>query len=95
MLHTLSRSPWQTDLAALLRMLAPGDDVLLIQDGVLAALSGSAPLELLRGAPISLSVLMDDVRARGLAAQISSDIRQVSYTDFVTLTVKHTSQMSW
>lgn len=95
MLHTLSHSPWQCDTDALLSMLREGDDLLLIQDGVLAALEGSRFVEILNSAPISLSVLKDDLDARGLTGQISSKINVVGYTDFVNLTVKHPSQMNW
>ena len=31
MLHTLHRSPWLTDFAALLRLLSEGDELLLLQ----------------------------------------------------------------
>ena len=70
MLHTLHRSPWLTDFAALLRLLSEGDELLLLQDGVTAAVDGNRYLESLRNAPID-------------------------YTDFVRLTVKHSSQMAW
>jgi len=95
MLHTVVNSPFRCDFNALLRMLANGDDVLLMQDGVLAALEGSQALELLLLAPISLYALQDDVIARGLSAQISSSVAAVSYTEFVALTVKQTQQMTW
>ncbi len=51
MLYTLSHSPNQCDLPALLRLTAEGDALLLLQDGVLAGLAGSAHLELLLAAP--------------------------------------------
>ncbi|MEI2267329.1 sulfurtransferase complex subunit TusB [Erwinia sp. CGal63] len=95
MLHTLIHSPFQCDFNAMLRLLAAGDDVLLLQDGVLAALEGSQALESLRLAPISLYVLQEDVMARGLSAQISSIATAVSYTEFVALTVKQTQQIAW
>ncbi|WP_380183401.1 sulfurtransferase complex subunit TusB [Kalamiella sp. sgz302252] len=95
MLHTLITSPFKSDFNAMLRMLAKGDEVLLLQDGVLAALEGSQALEMLRLAPISLYVLQDDVMARGLSAQISASATAVSYTEFVALTVKQTQQMAW
>lgn len=95
MLHTLINSPFKCDFNAMLRLLAEGDEVLLLQDGVLAALEGSHALESLRAAPISLYVLQDDVIARGLSAQISSSAAAVSYTEFVALTVKQTQQMTW
>lgn len=64
MLHTLSHSPWQCDIDALLSMLREGDDLLLIQDGVLAALDGSRFVEILTNAPITVSALKDDLDAR-------------------------------
>lgn len=95
MLHTLRHSPWQCDIKGLLRMLGEGDDLLLIQDGVLAAIEGSRFVEILNNAPITVSALKEDIDARGLVGQISAKIDAVSYTDFVNLTVKHTTQMSW
>ncbi|MDU5910235.1 MAG: DsrH/TusB family sulfur metabolism protein [Escherichia coli] len=74
MLHTLHRSPWLTDFAALLRLLSEGDELLLLQDGVTAAVDGNRYLESLRNAPIKIPI---------------------DYTDFVRLTVKHSSQMAW
>lgn len=95
MLHTLSHSPWQCDIDALLRMLREGDALLLIQDGVLAAIEGSRFVEILNNAPISVYALKDDLDARGLIVQISTKIDVVGYTDFVNLTVTHTGQMNW
>ena len=95
MLHTLMTSPFRCDLAAMLRLLSEGDDVLLLQDGVIAALEGTAALEALLNAPISLYVLKEDLAARGLSAQISTRVTGVSYTDFVALVVKNPQQMTW
>ena len=95
MLHILRHSPFNTDLESLLRCVEAGDDLLLLQDGVIAAIKGSRYLELLLAAPISVSALREDLEARGLAAQISSKIDTVSYNDFVRLTVKHERQMTW
>ncbi|MDV5140745.1 MULTISPECIES: sulfurtransferase complex subunit TusB [Yersiniaceae] len=94
MLFTLSQSPFQTDLPALLRLTGQGDDLLLMQDGVLAGLKGSAALDWLLAAPISLYALKEDVEARGLTAQISDKITLIGYTTFVTLTVKHAQHVA-
>ncbi|WLI77915.1 sulfurtransferase complex subunit TusB [Kosakonia sp. H02] len=95
MLLTLSRSPWQCDMAAMLRLLRSGDDLLLLSDGVMAALESGPFVELLLSAPISVHVLKEDVDARGLDGQISSSVATVSYTDFVSLTVKNAVQLHW
>lgn len=95
MLHTLSRSPWQCDINGMLRMVQSGDDLLLLQDGVIAAIEDSRFVEILYNAPIKVFALKEDIAARGLNGQISAKIDVISYTDFVNLAVKHTSQMSW
>ncbi|EGT4372412.1 sulfurtransferase complex subunit TusB [Cronobacter malonaticus] len=95
MLYTLSHSPWQVDIHALLRLVRPGDDILLMQDGVVAAVKDNGHLATLLASPARVVALQNDVEARGLAAQISSSIDTISYTEFVKLTVKHASQMAW
>lgn len=95
MLHTLHQSPWQCDMTALLRTLQAGDDLLLLSDGVIAGIDGGRYLDLLLAAPISVHALNEDIAARGLSGQISNSITRVSYTEFVSLTVKHAVQMSW
>lgn len=95
MLHTLARSPWQCDMPTLLRTLREGDDLLLLSDGVIAALEGGQYLDLLLNAPITVNVLKEDIDARGLSGQISSSAVRVGYTDFVSLTLKHETQMRW
>lgn len=95
MLHTLSTSPWHADIQGLLRLVKEGDDLLLLSDGVVAAIEGGRFLDILHSAPISLHVLYEDVEARGLCGQISTSVVRVDYTDFVRLAVKHASQMTW
>lgn len=86
MLHTLHRSPWLTDFAALLRLLSEGDELLLLQDGVTAAVDGNRYLESLRNAPIKVYALNEDLIAAvdlvkfrttsfPLTILISSDLR--------------------
>ncbi|MCU6667912.1 sulfurtransferase complex subunit TusB [Enterobacteriaceae bacterium H4N4] len=95
MLHTLSHSPWHCDIDSMMRMLREGDALLLVQDGVIAAIDGTRFVDILSNAPITVCALKDDIDARGLAGQISAKINVVSYTDFVNLAVQHTGQMNW
>lgn len=95
MLYTLMHSPWQCDIDTLLLLLQKEDDLLLLQDGVTAALSGSSMLEKLHNSPATLWVLREDVEARGLSAQISTSVTCVDYTEFVALTAKHQQQIAW
>lgn len=64
MLYTVSRSPFQCDLSALLRLTTVGDDILFLQDGVLATLRGSDVLNILLNNSASLFVLENDLAAR-------------------------------
>jgi len=95
MLYTLSRSPYVGDLAALLLTARAGDDLLLMQDGVIAGLAGTSALHLLTDTPLGLFALLADIDARGLAAHFSDKIAIIDYNEFVTLTVKHAQQMAW
>jgi tRNA 2-thiouridine synthesizing protein B len=68
----------------MLRLIKKGDELLLLSDGVTAAVAQGRFLEILQSAPISLYALQDDIEARGLAGQIA-----------VRLSVKHAGQLSW
>jgi tRNA 2-thiouridine synthesizing protein B len=95
MLHTLMQSPAYSDLDTLLLLLKAEDDLLLLQDGVVAALNGNSALAKLLSTAATLWVLEEDLLARGLNGQISTKVRPVDYTGFVALTVKHQQQMAW
>lgn len=95
MLYTLSRSPYACDLAALLRIAQPGDDLLLLSDGVIAGLAGSPPALTLGASPLTLHALENDIVARGVSAHFSPNIAIINYTDFVRLTEKQPPQMAW
>lgn len=95
MLYTLLQSPWQCDLDSLLLLLQEGDDLLLLQDGVSAALAGSQMLIKLSASPATLWVLEEDVGARGLDEQISTNVARLDYTGFVEMTAKHPQQVAW
>ncbi|AKC32466.1 sulfurtransferase complex subunit TusB [Candidatus Pantoea carbekii] len=95
MLYTMIHSPWECDFDSLLLLLDYKDDLLLLQDAVIAALQGSKTLLKLNSTPANVSVLEEDVIARGLTKQISSKIFRLHYIDFVNLTIKHEQQISW
>ncbi|MBX9447748.1 sulfurtransferase complex subunit TusB [Dickeya chrysanthemi] len=95
MLHTLAHSPYHTDLDALLRNIGEGDVILLLQDGVIAALSGASINERILTSGVPVYALQEDVAARGLADQISTTIVLIGYTEFVQLTALHSRQLAW
>lgn len=95
MLYTLSRSPYACDLASLLLTAQAGDDLLLLQDGVIAGLDGTSALARLLASPLALHALAADILARGLTAHFSDKIAVIDYNGFVSLTVKQRQQMAW
>ncbi|ADW71950.1 MULTISPECIES: sulfurtransferase complex subunit TusB [Rahnella] len=95
MLFTLANSPQHCDFSLLIHMIAQDDALLLMQDGVLAALDGSEACNLMSQHVQSIYVLSEDLAARGLVGQISHRITLIDYTGFVALTEKHTQQTAW
>lgn len=96
MLHTLTRSPQGgADFVALAALARPGDALVLLQDGVLCALTGSAGLAALSAMPVALHVLREDVLARGLTAYVAPACQLIGYGEFVALSASHPRQMAW
>lgn len=70
MLHLILNSPFQSQsLADALSYFQPGDELVLMQDAVIAA---SAPHWCERLAGIPLYVMAEDLQARGLPHQVGS-----------------------
>nr|WP_113867539.1 sulfurtransferase complex subunit TusB [Brenneria salicis]NMN90320.1 tRNA 2-thiouridine synthesizing protein B [Brenneria salicis ATCC 15712 = DSM 30166]RBP61246.1 tRNA 2-thiouridine synthesizing protein B [Brenneria salicis ATCC 15712 = DSM 30166]RLM30262.1 sulfurtransferase TusB [Brenneria salicis ATCC 15712 = DSM 30166] len=95
MLHTLSHSPYHSDMDSLLRCLKSGDVLVLMQDGVIAALAETDMAKRLHAAPVSLYVIQHDADARGIAAQILGSAMLIGYNQFVQLTAQHPQQLAW
>lgn len=95
MLFTLAKSPQQCDLAALIRLIGEGDALLLMQDGVIAALENGPAQSHISSLTCPVYVLLEDLEARGLAGQISHNLTRVDYTGFVDLTEKHRQHIAW
>ena len=97
LLHTVSKSPESGDaLASCLRAALPGALVLLLEDGVYAARSGSPSAERMAALPgLRYYALEADVAARGLLGLTAADIELVQYADFVRLSVECHAVQSW
>ncbi|WP_140179601.1 sulfurtransferase complex subunit TusB [Providencia stuartii] len=89
MLYTIAASPFQCDFTAILRLITPNDAVLLLRDGVVAAIRQSSHLGELQKKGVPIYALSADVNARGLQYMISEQVTLASYQDFVQLTVSH------
>lgn len=84
-LHLVNRAAAWADCEPLLN---PEDTVLLIEDGVYAALQALS-------ASVQLQALEPDVCARGLVGRLPPNVRLASFDDFVRLVVDHDRVVSW
>ncbi len=98
-LHTVNKSPFQqTTLDSCLRLIAPGDLLLLIEDGVYGATAGhpqEAVVNKLAERNIRVYALESDILARGLNSRVLSAVSLATFDDFVTLSVTADKVHSW
>ena len=97
MLHIVNKSPMDsTTLDSCLRVAQPGD-ILLIEDAVYAATSGSAFESKISDAlqRSKVYVLQPDLEARGLADRLMAGVTPVDYGGFVDLVTSNKSCQSW
>ncbi len=97
MLHIINRSPFTDSALESCLNTATGGDVLLIEDAVYAATSGSAAADKLRAAMgrFKIYVLMPDLEARGMAGSLIEGVSPVDYGGFVDLTTSNKTCQSW
>ncbi len=92
-LHTVNKSPFEKNsLDTCLRIAVEGNSVLLIEDGVYAAMGGTSVTGTVRDASnrLRLYVLGPDLQARGLREEDVMDCFEVvGYDGFVRLVVGH------
>ncbi len=99
MLHTVNKSPFEkSSLESCMRLAKAGHAILLIEDGVYAALQGtkvsSDVMERMKDIPFY--VLGPDVAARGLSDKpLIEGITTVDYGGFVDLVTEHEASTPW
>ena len=97
MLNIVNKSPLERNsLDACLRIAAPGA-LLLIEDGVYAAVRGTAAAFRVAEALTRFRVyaLLPDLEARAVADRIIDGVTPVGYDGFVDLVAEHPSCQSW
>ena len=98
MLHTVNKTPYERNsFDSCLAHTRKGDAVLLIEDGVYAAMKGTAPAKKLEQAAkdVAIYVLQPDVEARGIAGRIMDGVKLVDYAGFVDLAAEHPTVQAW
>ena len=95
MLHVVNKSPYERNsLATCVGYVKDGDVVLLIEDGVYAAVNGGSAASKLQG--LDVSVLGPDLAARGISEdKLVAGVKVVGYADFVDLVEAKDKVQSW
>ncbi len=91
MLHTINKSPLSSNsLYSALRIAVEGDPLLLLEDGVYAAMPGTITEPAIRAALVThpLYALAPDLQARGIERVIEG-IQVIGYDGFVELVEGH------
>ena len=98
-LHTVNKSPFERSaFISALNHLAPGDALLMLEDGVVGARKGSAFAGVLEGAAktCTVYVLEPDLSARGMReGDLIQGARLVDYGGFVDLVCSHHRTQAW
>lgn len=95
-LHIINKSPYQDQcLQDCLRVCKSGDELLLIEDAVYAAIPGTPHAQLLKDSGLRFYALSVDINARGLTNRDIDPAIATSDLEFVALTVKHSAIQSW
>ena len=96
-LHIVSQSPFSHDaLQRCLAALAPGDAILLTEDGVLAHTAPDRFLAPALSRQVTVFTLNPDAQARGIAAAHNHvDCVGVDYAGFVDLVATADKSVSW
>jgi tRNA 2-thiouridine synthesizing protein B len=99
MIHTVNKSPYERNsLDSCLRLSLKGSPILFIEDGVLAATSGTSISDKVANAQNDhpIFVLGPDLQARGIAeGDVAEGITIIDYGEFVDLVVEHGTVQSW
>jgi len=98
-LHTVNKSPFERNsLESCLKFASEGAAILLMEDGVYAALAGSSAESLVKTGfgKVSFYVLGPDLKARGLREdRLIDGIKVVDYAGFVDLAVENDKVQAW
>lgn len=98
LLHTVNKSFERNSLDACLRLAKAGSTILLIEDGVYAATTGTSVEAGIKAAMenIKVCVLAPDLAARGLSSdKVIDGIESVDYAGFVSLAAESSAVQSW
>lgn len=94
-LHTLHSLPTGERFDGCLKTLAAEDALLLLGDGVYAALADTAACQTLEQSNSELYALSEHVLAAGISGRLSPGVTLIGYAQFVALTERFPRQLAW
>jgi tRNA 2-thiouridine synthesizing protein B len=98
-LHTVNKSPFtHNTLRSCLNICSDRDGILLLEDGVFGAITSSpctAELQSLINRGVSVFVLEQDAKARGIEEKLVEGVQLTDYDKFVQLALDHRCVQSW
>ena len=99
LLHTVNKTPFERNsLESCIRLAIKGSSILLTEDGVYGAITGTAKSDLVANAmgDLSIFVLGPDLDARGISKdKLIDGIKVVDYDGFVDLVAEHKATQAW
>ncbi|MDM8559119.1 sulfurtransferase complex subunit TusB [Candidatus Parabeggiatoa sp. HSG14] len=99
MLHTVNKSPYETNsLSSCLRLARKGHTILLFENGIYGALKGTCFENVVTDAlnKYQICVLMPDIEARGMRVDnVITGIKTVDYAEFVDLVASNSTVQAW
>lgn len=98
LLHTVNKSPFEKNsFNSCLQHAKSGSAILLIEDGVYAALAGANTADAVKGAmgDVKIYALGPDVKARGIEGKVIDGIQMVDYSGFVDLVCEYDKVQAW
>ena len=97
MLHIINKSPLASNTLETCLNVAPGGEILLIEDAVYAATTGNAFAAKLNDAlgRFKVYVLQPDLDARGMGDKLLPGVNAVDYGGFVDLASSNNTCQSW
>lgn len=96
LLHTINKSPFSHNaLSECLRLCTDDAAIVLIEDGVYAALADAEWIEQITARCCKIYALAPDIAARGLDDRIAAIVNIIDYADWVELCCTHTTIQSW
>ena len=95
MLHLVNKSPYESNnLSTASSIMKGGDELLLIEDGVYAAVKAGKASAMLAGCTVS--VMGPDLAARGISEdKLADGVNVIDYNGFVELVEKNDKVQSW